>query len=268
MADEPRAAWPGAGTAPSTDLCPTMFRNGSTVEEADGVMYKRYEEHWIKFRFTEVDGKALYQGDIVLTDDLQAIRSGTVPHGIGSNKEMARWPNGIVHFVTTDALRTLVKAAIDHWQAATPLCFQEDVAEDYISFEDQGGCWSQVGRVGKKQVISLGQGCGLGSAIHEIGHSLGLWHEQSRKDRDDFVTVLLANVAPQARHNFDQHILDATDLGAYDYGSIMHYPPKAFSINGEDTIVTKSGASIGQRNGLSAGDIAAVRLMYPDLAWT
>jgi hypothetical protein len=47
----------------------------------------------------------------------------------------------------------------------------------------------------------------------------------------------------------------------------MHYPPTAFSVNNQPTILAKNGASIGQRTGLSAGDIAGVKLMYPDLAW-
>ena len=35
-------------------------------------------------------------------------------------------------------------------------------------------CWSQVGRTGRKQQISLGFGCGYhGIAVHEIGHALG-----------------------------------------------------------------------------------------------
>jgi hypothetical protein len=63
---------------------------------------------------------------------------------------------------------------------------------------------------------------------------------------------------------FNQHITDGDDLGAYDYGSIMHYPRWAFSKNGQDTIVpTNPNAQIGQRDGLSPGDIAAVRAMYP-----
>ena len=72
-----------------------------------------------------------------------------------------------------------------------------------------------------------------------------------------------ANVDPAYVHNFDQHIADGIDLGAYDYGSIMHYPRKAFSKNGEETIVPKHGEPIGQRVGISAGDIAAVKQLYP-----
>ena len=40
-------------------------------------------------------------------------------------------------------------------------------------------CWSMVGRVGGEQKVSIGRGCErLGTAIHEISHSLGFWHEQ------------------------------------------------------------------------------------------
>ena len=36
-----------------------------------------------------------------------------------------------------------------------------------------------VGRVGGEQKLSIGRGCErLGTAIHEISHSLGFWHEQ------------------------------------------------------------------------------------------
>jgi hypothetical protein len=48
----------------------------------------------------------------------------------------------------------------------------------------------------------------------------------------------------------------------------MHYPATAFSINGKPTIVTKDGQAIGQRNGLSKGDIKGMSLMYPALDWS
>jgi len=251
------------------DLPAQMFRTGASPELVSVAMYKRefglvQESVW----FTDVDGLALFEGDIVLGTTEVARALEDEGRGIAIRGEEFRWPDGLVPFTVEAVLRDLVQSAIDHWEQQTPFRFiPRTDEEDFVSFEHQTGCWSYVGRQGGRQVISLGSGCGLGAAIHEIGHALGLWHEQSRSDRDQFVMVFLENVDPRQRHNFDKHIQDGIDLGTYDVGSIMHYPELAFSINDKPTILTKNGTSIGQRNGLSAGDIEAMRMVYRDLDW-
>lgn len=93
---------------------------------------------------------------------------------------------------------------------------------------------------------------------------MGLWHEQSREDRDDYVKIVWENIEEGMWHNFEQHIVDEDDIGGYDYGSIMHCPRKAFSKNGEDTVIPIDNQDIGQRKGLSHGDIEAIESIYID----
>ncbi len=53
-------------------------------------------------------------------------------------------------------------------------------------------CYSKVGnqKMGK-QKLSIGANCDdLGIVEHEFLHALGFWHEQSRSDRDDYVTIV------------------------------------------------------------------------------
>jgi hypothetical protein len=252
----------------SLDLPDCMFRSGQLPEVTTIEMQRRLKGiRTDEAKFTEVDGWALFEGDIVLEsaeEARQAVARGTAIKG-----DKYRWPNGVIAYETIDILKPLVTNAIAHWEQRTPIRFKAHTNEtDFISFEHENGCWSRVGRQGGKQVISLGDGCGLGSAIHEIGHALGLWHEQSRADRDQHITVRYENVIEAYKHNFDKHILDGDDLGSYDHGSIMHYPGTAFSKNGQPTIVTKDGESIGQRNGLSRSDILTIQLIYTTLDWT
>lgn len=67
---------------------------------------------------------------------------------------------------------------------------------------NDGGCSSQVGRIGGMQRVTLGDGCIYpGIVMHELMHTVGFWHEQSRWDRDEHVRVNYENIQPGKPEN-------------------------------------------------------------------
>ena len=193
------------------------------------------------------------------------------------------WPNGIVPFTfsnTTDLdTRVTILKALSEIEQKTCVKFTlRDDEEDYVEFTGEGdGCSSYVGRIGGAQLITLpefnrGTCRTHGITIHEACHALGLWHEQSRPDRDQYIEIVEENVQGDRLNNFFKRNTYSVDYRgeSYDYGSIMHYGPRAFSINRKPTlrVINQSEYErqgrprLGQREGLSKSDVRQLNRMY------
>ncbi|XP_031559636.1 zinc metalloproteinase nas-6-like isoform X2 [Actinia tenebrosa] len=224
------------------------------------------------------DGNPFFQGDIILDHRTRNVVQGGFSRRRRAVKRLSkyRWPRGIIPYVISKGIapktRREIKKGIRHWRRKTCLHFRHKRTNDtdYIKFVNEPGCWSYVGRAGGEQKISIGAGCEfVGTVIHEIGHAVGFWHEQSRRDRDDYIKIVKDNIEPSAEAQFKKlpnRLMDSMGY-AYDFESIMHYGPKFYSKNGKATIKIRKvgrriGARIGQRKGLSWIDIAQVHAMY------
>ena len=111
----------------------------------------------------------------------------------------------------------------------------------------------------------VGDGFGTGNVIHEIGHAVGYFHEHQRPDRDQFVRINAGNIEAGKEHNFDKNCTDATDIGEYDEGSMMHYGPFAFAVdNTIQTITSLRGLDnlMGQRAAVGPTDAETIAELY------
>ncbi|KVV15025.1 M12 family metallopeptidase [Flavobacterium sp. TAB 87] len=144
----------------------------------------------------------------------------------------------------------IVQQALQHWEANTNIRFYNATGQPtvdptygfaypYIEFVNSTVNNSSVGRVGGRQVINLASYQATQVAIHEIGHAIGLRHEQTRFDRDNSININLSNVPTANQHNFTKITTNYSAIGSIDYNSIMMYDSYGFAINPSVPVMTK-----------------------------
>ncbi|NQZ27168.1 MAG: fibronectin type III domain-containing protein [Colwellia sp.] len=234
----------------------------------------------------DIDGQA-FVGDILLGNTQELLKHGLIvvdnsqqvyQSDVNANAAIiypnsgAVWPNGVVPYVMSSSLsssaRNALYYAIDHWNnSGTGIQLVARTNEgSYINMINAGGCYSMIGRQGGVQNLGLAANCGNGAAVHEIGHAVGFYHEQSRNDRDNYLTINWSNISSSMQYNFQKMGSGGMDHGSYDYYSIMHYFSTAFSINGYPTMVpTDSSINLsvmGFAQVLSNKDLSAASYLY------
>lgn len=98
---------------------------------------------------------------------------------------------------------------------------------DFFSTGNQDVSSSSLGRVGGRQQISLADfafnSFSNRTIIHEILHALGMRHEHTRTDRDNYVVVNYSNLTSLGSANFQIPSTNYYQQGLYDFNSIMGY---------------------------------------------
>ncbi|XP_055643679.1 hatching enzyme 1.2-like [Toxorhynchites rutilus septentrionalis] len=216
-----------------------------------------------------------YQGDILLP----AQESRVV-----IRQEAARWPEATVPYKIVGNFslfeKMTLKSAMDQYHSKTCVRFVEYTNQPYFITISNGdtGCYSYVGFHANNlyhQVNLQTPYCmyRVGTPVHELLHALGAFHEFSRPDRDDWISINRSALLPEYQtdqffeNNFvvlpsDQVL---TYNIAYDYGSVMHYSRYAGAASPNSPVMINKKpwfGDFGSETGLKQSDITMVNAMY------
>ncbi|XP_066297285.1 low choriolytic enzyme-like [Branchiostoma lanceolatum] len=214
----------------------------------------------------------LIEGDIL--DDSQSQVKTAV------RSERKKWPKNsdgivVIPYVITSREDYLerhlnqIEAVMREFAARTCLHFVPRTDQkSYLRIRKARTCSTTVGRKGGPQTVNLNGACAKrkGPIQHELMHTIGFLHEQSRADRDKHIKILWDNIKNGRKANFKAAgVKGYTLLGLpYDTRSVMHYGPKAFSKNRRlpTMVSTDRTKGIGGSRGWTDLDVLKVNTLY------
>ena len=171
-------------------------------------------------------------------NSLTLVRGDSEPAHMDTKSEKPQlWPGGIVPYDVSKLSapqQAMALKAMQRWMdTGARISFVPRTNEvEYVYFTGQtnaGNNTSIIGfRRGQKLEVNITAFWwrqGEWMPAHELGHALGFFHEHSRWDRDEFVTIHYEHIKPGREFDYDwvprtNWIVSSTP---YDYRSIMHY---------------------------------------------
>ncbi|QHT70840.1 hypothetical protein GXP67_31430 [Rhodocytophaga rosea] len=235
-------------------------------------------------RYMEKNGQAVWQGDIILSPEQLSGNGPNSPEqlaqpgknakteGAGMTNPDRRWIDFIIPYqIGAGVNESVISNAINAWQSSTPIRFVPRTNQtDYVRFVQASGNSSALGRQGGMQEIRVQSGVSAGTVMHEIGHTIGLWHEHARADRDAHIIINWHNIiSKEEENNFWQYYEgDGFDFDPFDFNSIMLYGNYDFSKDPKNlpTMVKKDGSLWTlNRQSPSSSDARTVKSMYSNL---
>ena len=239
---------------------------------------------------TKIYGEYIYQGDIILEDPTNMNGARRKAAGINESFFFKLWPENTVYYTINENFNNSQRIydAIKEYHEKTNIKFVPRTNENhYIEFiYDKDGCSSNVGMFLIKQFIKIADWGDASHVIHEIGHAIGLLHEQSKTGRDEYVTILWDNIECKIpiinceKHNFEEY-KNSINTPGFDFKSIMLYNSWGFSkfikTNSKGgkyletwdkttaTILKKDGTTFETKDNkhLSESDITLINSLYP-----
>uniref|UniRef100_A0A182SD66 Metalloendopeptidase n=1 Tax=Anopheles maculatus TaxID=74869 RepID=A0A182SD66_9DIPT len=243
-----------------------------------GIRVKSYDPKKTPGYAHELGFGHYYQGDILLRTSKGGRLAVTHP------LKFDLWVNGIVPYVIranfTAAETQTLEDAFAQYAAKTCIRFVPRTDElQYITITNRPeGCYSYVGRSPdpmQNQLNLQTPGCmrQVGTPVHEMMHTLGFLHEQSRPDRDDYIEIFTENLAPEYQNpefievNFGRYDgPDGTVYGLpYNYGSVMHYSRLAGAASIASPVLTNKQpffGDFGSEAGLTDLDVQQLNARY------
>lgn len=259
--------------------------------QIDYSIYERYEPQGEPIPIDLPDGNRVYldsadstyfSGDMIFSKEfIESIYANATSRSAVTANTNLYWPGKVIKYMIlesafTNAERSTITAALNEISNATNLKFVYNGTAApieriiFMRSTVDGVSFSHIGRQPTQPntiKLALNRTVSKGNVIHETLHSLGFFHEHSRTDRNNYVTLIEENIDPTFLYAFDTFIdkgYNGYNLGPFDFNSIMLYDSWSFAIDKSKPTITKLDGSTfsKQRNGLSDGDIAGLNYIY------
>nr|XP_029717279.1 zinc metalloproteinase nas-14-like [Aedes albopictus] len=257
-------------------------RNGihfaTRPSEEVGRRLRNYKRGVNKTRPFEAGIGTYLEFDLMVEDPVEAnaILAGTYTY--------IRWPQAVVPYQIIGTFSTAelakIQWTIKHFAENTCVRFVPRTTEEfYIRINNSAtGCWSYVGSHldNKYNLVNLQNPACMetGTVAHEFMHALGFYHEFTRPDRDDWVSIDQGALAPEYQTasfmnaNFGKKSADQVELYGipYAYGSVMHYSKWGGAVSYNRPVMNNlkpwPHKDFGNDTGLSLPDIKKINYMY------